>query len=124
MAGELAKESHVGLLHLTAAETATQLMVEDFTIFRQMEQTEYVDNVFKIKSKFGTANLDKLEKLVNKETLWVVSEIVRETNVTRRGRMVKHFIKIAKQCRDAQNYNSMFAIVAGSLGYRVEIIIA
>ena len=27
--------------------------------------------------------------------------------------MVKQFLKIAKQCREAQNYNSMFAITSG-----------
>ena len=113
MSGELLKESNVGLLHLTAAETATQLMVEDFTIFRQIEQTEYVDHIFEIKSKFGTENLDKFSNLVNKETLWVVSELVREQNVNKRARMVKHFVKISRQCREAQNYNSMFAIVSG-----------
>ena len=113
MSGELLKESNVSLLHLTASETATQLMVEDFTIFRQIEQTEYVDHIFQIKSKFGTENLDKFSNLVNKETLWVVSELVRENNVTKRSKMVKHFIKISKQCRENQNYNSMFAIVSG-----------
>ena len=113
MAGELLKESNVSLLNLTAAETATQLMVKDFTIFRQIEQTEYVDHIFKIKSKFGTENLEEFSSLVNTETLWVVSELVRENNATRRSKMVKHFIKIAKQCREAQNYNSMFAIVSG-----------
>ena len=40
-------------LQLTAAETATQLMVEDFTVCRQIEQTEYVDWLFQAKSKFG-----------------------------------------------------------------------
>lgn len=33
---ELVKESQVHLLQLHAMETATQLMVEDFTIFRQI----------------------------------------------------------------------------------------
>ena len=113
MSGELLKEASVNLLQLTAAETATQLMVEDFTIFRQIEQTEYVDSIFEIKSKFGTENLDKFESLVNKETKWVVSELVRESNVNKRSRMVKHFIKIAKECREAQNYNSMFNIISG-----------
>ena len=88
-------------------------MVNDFTILRQIEQTEYVDHIFKIKSKFGTENLDEFSNLVNTETLWVVSELVREPNTTRRSKMVKHFIKISKQCREAQNYNSMFAIVMG-----------
>jgi Rap guanine nucleotide exchange factor 2 len=33
---DLVKESQVHLLQLHAMETATQLMVEDFTIFRQI----------------------------------------------------------------------------------------
>jgi len=113
ISGELLREAHVSLLQLTAAETATQLMVEDFTVFRQIEQTEYVDWLFQAKSKFGTENLEKFSNLVNKETLWVVSEIVGESNISKRVRMVKHFLKIAKQCKEAQNYNSMFAIVSG-----------
>ena len=32
-------------------ETATQLMVEDFTLFRQIEQTEFVDWIFDLNSK-------------------------------------------------------------------------
>jgi len=113
ISGELLREAHVSLLQLTAAETATQLMVEDFTVFRQIEQTEYVDWLFQAKSKFGIENLEKFSNLVNKETLWVVSEIVGESNISKRVRMVKHFLKIAKQCKEAQNYNSMFAIVSG-----------
>ena len=51
--GELTKESIVHLLDLNPMETAVQLMVEDFTIFRQIEMTEYIDNLFVIcKGKF------------------------------------------------------------------------
>jgi hypothetical protein len=39
----------VHLLNLNSEETATQLMVEDFTLFRQIEQTEYVDYIFDLK---------------------------------------------------------------------------
>ena len=50
---ELTKESIVHLLDLNPMETAVQLMVEDFTIFRQIEMTEYIDNLFVIcKGKF------------------------------------------------------------------------
>ena len=41
---------------------------------RQIEQTEYVDWIFELNSRFGTENLKKFSDLVNKETLWVVSE--------------------------------------------------
>merc|ERR1719334_2155639 len=99
ISGQLLAEASVNLLQLTPEETATQLMVEDFTVFRQIEQTEYVDDLFKLKSNFGTANLERFSNLVNKETLWVVTELTAEPNVTKRVRMVKHFLKIAKQCK-------------------------
>ena len=41
---------------------------------RQIEQTEYVDWIFELNSRFGTENLKRFSDLVNKETLWVVSE--------------------------------------------------
>ena len=50
-------------------------MVEDFTLFRQIEQTEYIDYIFDLKSKFGSENLTRFSNLVNRETLWVVSEV-------------------------------------------------
>ena len=65
----------VHLLSLNSEETATQLMVEDFTLFRQIEQTEYIDYIFDLKSKFGSENLTRFSNLVNRETLWVVSEV-------------------------------------------------
>ena len=113
ISGELLKESNVSLLDLDVSETATQLMVEDYKIFQQIEQTEYVDHIFEIKSTFGKENLDKFSELMNKETLWVVSELVQENNMIKRSKMVKRFIQISKQCREIQNFNSMFAIVQG-----------
>ena len=44
-------------------------MVEDFTIFSQIETTEYIDKVFELKSRFGIPNLTKFEDLVNKVIL-------------------------------------------------------
>ena len=55
-----------GLFQLNPLEVAIQLMVEDFTIFSQIETTEYIDKVFELKSRFGIPNLTKFEDLVNK----------------------------------------------------------
>jgi len=114
----LLQEANVNLLQLNPEETATQLMVEDFTVFRQIEQTEYVDWLFpetegRADSKFGIENLKKFEYLVNKETLWVVTEIVSEANMTKRVKLIKRFLNIAKHCKEAQNFNSMFSIISG-----------
>ena len=113
ISGELLREAHVSLLQLTPIEIATQMMVEDFKFFTDIEQTEYAEWLFEVKSKNGIANLEKFSNLANKEILWVVSEIVGESKISKRIRMVRHFLNIAKHCREVQNFNSMFAIVSG-----------
>merc|ERR1719234_912427 len=110
---DLQKESHVVLLQLNPVEVSTQLMVEDFTIFRQIEATEYVEDLFEIKSRYGTPNLNTFSALVNREMMWVISEVVAELNIHKRMRVIKQFIKVARQCKETQNFNSMFAIVSG-----------
>ena len=110
---DLQKEANVVLLQLNPVEVSTQIMVEDFTIFRQIEATEYVEDLFEIKSRYGTPNLSTFSALVNREMMWVVSEIVSEPSVHKRMRVLKQFVKIARQCKETQNFNSMFAIVSG-----------
>ena len=58
------------------------------------EPTEYVDNLFELESKFGTPNLTRFGELVNKEMMWVITEIVSEPNVARRAKLIKQFIKV------------------------------
>lgn len=91
---ELNKESIVHLLDLNPMETAAQIMVEDFTTFRQIELTEYIDNLFELHTSYGTPNLTKFGELVNQEMMWVITEIVSETNVGKRVRIIKQFIKV------------------------------
>ena len=52
---DLVKESLVNLLHLNPVEVSTQLMVEDFTIFCQIEAAEYVDDLYELSqsSRYG-----------------------------------------------------------------------
>ncbi len=45
--------------------------------------------------------------------MWTISEVVSEANATKRMRVIKQFVKIARQCKESQNFNSMFAIVSG-----------
>ena len=114
VSADLARESTVNLLQLNALEVAIQLMVEDFTVFRQIETTEYIDKLFELESKFGTPNLTEFGDLVNKEMMWVITEVVSESNISRRVKIIKQFIKIAQCCyKQTQNFNSMFAITSG-----------
>ncbi|XP_077300830.1 PDZ domain-containing guanine nucleotide exchange factor isoform X2 [Arctopsyche grandis] len=113
MAPELLRESIVHFLQLNAVEVAVQLTLQDFSIFRQIESTEYIDDLFKLKSRYGMPMLLQFAELVNKEMFWVVTEVVKEQNIVRRSKIIKQFIKVARQCKECKNFNSMFAIISG-----------
>nr|XP_033323522.1 rap guanine nucleotide exchange factor 2-like isoform X10 [Megalopta genalis] len=112
-APELIRESQVHFLQLNAVEVAIQLTLQDFSIFRQIESTEYVDDLFELKSRYGVPMLRQFAELVNREMFWVVTEVCSEHNLVRRSKIIKQFIKIARQCKECKNFNSMFAIVSG-----------
>ena len=82
-------------------------------MFASIEPTEYVNNLFHLETRDSWPQLALFEELFNREMWWVVTEICCETNVYRRSKLIKKFIKIAKQCRDLRNFNSMFAIMSG-----------
>ncbi|XP_036443877.1 LOW QUALITY PROTEIN: rap guanine nucleotide exchange factor 6-like [Colossoma macropomum] len=113
-AQELLRESQISLLQLSTVEVAAQLSMRDFGIFRNIESTEYVDNLFKLDpGSGGGGHLKQFEELINQETFWVAAEILREANTLKRMKIIKHFIKIALHCRECKNFNSMFAIISG-----------
>jgi len=113
MAPELVRESQVHFLQLNAVEVAIQLTLQDFSIFRQIESTEYVDDLFELKSRYGVPMLSQFAELVNREMFWVVTEVCSEHNLVRRSKIIKQFVKVARQCKECKNFNSMFAIVSG-----------
>lgn len=111
-AQELLRESQIGLLQLSTVEVATQLSMRDFGLFRNIESTEYVDNLYKLDPGGGGSNrLKQFEDIINQETFWVATEILGEPNTLKRMKTIKHFIKIALHCRECKNFNSMFAII-------------
>ncbi|TWW75108.1 Rap guanine nucleotide exchange factor 6 PDZ domain-containing guanine nucleotide exchange factor 2 [Takifugu flavidus] len=112
-AQDLLRESQISLLQLSTMEVAAQLSMRDFDLFRNIESTEYVDDLFKLDTSIGSGNLKQFEEVINKETFWVASEILKEPNALKRMKTIKHFIKIALHCRECKNFNSMFAIISG-----------
>lgn len=97
LAPELVRESAVHFLQLNAVEVAIQLTLQDFAIFRQIEPTEYIDDLFDLKSRYGKPVLEQFASLVNKEMFWVVSEVCSEHNPVRRMKIMKQFIKVASK---------------------------
>lgn len=113
LAAELLKEAQTHLLSLNAQVVAAQLTLQDFSVFSAIEPTEYVDNLFKLESKYGSPKLKEFEELFNREMWWVATEVCNEANIQKRAKLIKKFIKVARHCRELRNFNSMFAIMSG-----------
>lgn len=60
---ELLRDSQVHFLQLNSVEVATQLTLEDFSTFRQIEPTEYIDDLFEVSSKYGIPQLSKFAEV-------------------------------------------------------------
>lgn len=104
----------ITLLSLKAAQIASELTLTDFDIFSSIEPQEYIFDIFEMKSdSLSGGKLMEFEALSNKEMFWVINEIVNETNLVKRVKIIKYFIKTANICRNVNNYNSMFAILSG-----------
>ncbi|XP_075065856.1 rap guanine nucleotide exchange factor 6-like isoform X2 [Mixophyes fleayi] len=112
-AQDLLRESVISIFQLSTIEVAAQLSIRDFDLFRNIEPTEYIDDLFRLDSVTGNAHLKQFEEVINQETFWVASEILKESNQLKRMKIVKHFIKIALHCRECKNFNSMFAVISG-----------
>ncbi|XP_067932600.1 rap guanine nucleotide exchange factor 2-like isoform X2 [Watersipora subatra] len=112
-AQEMVKETHFTFWSLDPMELAMQLTVNDYKVFQDIEPTEYIDNLIGRESAYGTNQLNMFEQLVNREMFWVASVVCAETNIFRRIKCIKRFIKIAKYCKEFKNFNSMFAILSG-----------
>jgi Rap guanine nucleotide exchange factor 2 len=110
---ELIKDSNLSFLQLDPLELSAQLTLRDYCIFKSIESSEYIDYLFKKNSKFGFSHLNQFSDLSNEEMFWVINEILHESNLIKRARIIKHFIQIAQICKECKNFNSLFAILSG-----------
>uniref|UniRef100_A0A8C4RB92 Rap guanine nucleotide exchange factor (GEF) 6 n=1 Tax=Eptatretus burgeri TaxID=7764 RepID=A0A8C4RB92_EPTBU len=112
-AAELLRESYTGLLQLSSSELAAQLSLRLFQLFRAVEPTEYLNDLFHLGAPSDPTALHRFEEALNQETFWVATEVLGEPSQMKRVKVIKHFIKIACHCRACNNFNSMFAIISG-----------
>ncbi|CAF0850253.1 unnamed protein product [Rotaria sp. Silwood1] len=113
LTNEFIREARIHFLQLDSLEICAQLTLRDFAIFKSIQPTEYIDHIFKLKSSYGIPHLEKFLRLPNQEMYWTITEIIRETNIIQRSKIIKHFIKIAKSCKEMKNFNSMFSLISG-----------
>lgn len=104
----------ITLLSLNTSQIGIELTLTDFSIFSSIEPQEFIFDIFEMKTdEIPNSKLTEFESLSNKEMFWVINEILGETNLVKRVKIIKYFIKTANICRNLHNYNSMFAILSG-----------
>lgn len=108
------------MFQLAPEDLATRLTLDDYEVFRAVQSTEYIDEVFGLTTAAsqvclattaeggiaspsttpptgyatGHENLDRFTELVNREAYWAPTEICNETNLNRRVDLLKRFIKV------------------------------
>ena len=110
---EMLQEGATDLLSFDAKDIARAVTLQDFAIFCQISPVEYVEDLWGLPHSSQNDSLQRFSETTNREMFWVATEILKESVLTNRIRLIKHFIKIAKYCRKARNYNTMFAITSG-----------
>jgi Rap guanine nucleotide exchange factor 2 len=111
---ELIKDASIQFLQLDPLELSAQLTLRDYCVFKSIESSEYIDYSFnKTNSRYGYKHLIQFSEMSEEEMFWVINEILHESNVTKRAKIIKHFIQIARICKDCKNYNSSLAIISG-----------
>ena len=68
-------------------------------MYKNIEPTEYIDDLYELSSRFGTPHLTRFSELVNREMFWVVTEVCSEMNLVKRSKIIKQFIKMARKYR-------------------------
>ncbi|KAJ3015794.1 Rap guanine nucleotide exchange factor 4 [Thoreauomyces humboldtii] len=88
---------------------AQQLCLYNSMLFRHIDGIEFIDMGWKKTSPALTFFISRFDK----ESYWVATEIVGKTDFKARVHALKTFILTAKECLDAQNYFTVFAIMFG-----------
>ncbi|EDV22497.1 uncharacterized protein TRIADDRAFT_59148 [Trichoplax adhaerens] len=114
-AAELVKEVNVCFLQLQSEVLAHEITLRDLELLSSICPSEYIADIFKLNKEdyFAVPNLRKFTEIANQEMFWVVTEVLSEVNVTKRMKVIKRFIKIARFCREYKNFNTLFAVLSG-----------
>ncbi|XP_072431417.1 rap guanine nucleotide exchange factor 5 isoform X1 [Chiloscyllium punctatum] len=101
----------IQMLGMNTWQLANKLTNFDWDLFNCICEQELIYYTFHRGNT--TANLDFLLQRCNEVQLWVATEILLCSQLSKRVQLVKKFIKVAAHCRALRNLNSFFAIIMG-----------
>lgn len=95
-------------------ELARQICIIDFEIFSKIQPKECLNQSWTKESRKEKApNIYRLIQWFNSLSLFVGSEIVVIKDLKARTKALKKIIELAKECRDLNDFNAVFALISG-----------
>ncbi|XP_048415489.1 rap guanine nucleotide exchange factor 5 isoform X2 [Stegostoma tigrinum] len=101
----------IQILGMNTWQLANKLTNFDWDLFNCICEQELIYYTFHRRNT--TANLDFLLQRCNEVQLWVATEVLLCSQLSKRVQLVKKFVKVAAHCRALRNLNSSFAIIMG-----------
>ncbi|EGF80978.1 hypothetical protein BATDEDRAFT_88208 [Batrachochytrium dendrobatidis JAM81] len=101
------------LLDIDPIEVARQLTLIESQMYARIKPFELMKQEW-AKKKLSTAvNVRAMSQLSTRIAGWVVATILSDPDTKRRSQIIKYFIKVADNCLEMYNFNSLMAIQTG-----------
>lgn len=101
------------ILDLAPVEVARQLTLMRFETFRQIKPKELCNLAWTKKDAVRRSpNVVQFIKNFNKIGQWVTTTVLFQSDPSQRRKVLKHFLSIASDLRDLQNFEGMMEIIA------------
>ena len=100
--------------HLSPKEIARQITLIDFANFKKIEHFEWLEKRFSDQNREILApNICHMVKRFNALTGHVTYAVVSPSNAEHRARVLEHWLRIAGECHDINNFCSLYSIFCG-----------
>jgi len=94
-------------------EIARQLTLQEYRMYHCIQPKECLDQNWNKSSKYQKSpNIMAMIEQFNKQSQWVITEILNEEQIEKRSKSISTFIQIAEKCKELQNFNATMIFIA------------
>nr|CAG8462138.1 15587_t:CDS:2 [Entrophospora candida] len=102
------------ILDIDPLEMARQLTILESKLFKKIMLGEFLT-----KNRENAKNIKELIKKTNHTSKWIIESTLNQTKNRARSLVIKHFINVANECRNLNNFSSMVGIISGLTSFEV-----
>ncbi|KAF5721670.1 Ras guanine-nucleotide exchange protein [Fusarium globosum] len=101
------------ILAFNSISFAHQLIVNQMGLFCSIKPTELVGSGWMSTTVDSAPNVRAMIHFTNRLSYVVIETVLQCRTKTRRGNIIEHWIKIAKECSNLRNYDGLVALLSG-----------